>query len=128
MYVCLQGALLPLLYKLLTANDTEACIAAVNMLHVLVCTEEQNLLAKQQLAISLYGNGAILLYMATKVQQMCAAHQHSQADQQELSLMLSLLGLIAQGVCVEPCFCLLIATVATSMHSLLPICRLVSRL
>lgn len=96
-HAILQGTPLPLLYKLLTSEDIEACIAAVNMLHALVCFEAGEALSRQQQAMALYGNGAILLQLATRVQPMCVPQTDSTTDTQQLSPMLSLLTSIAEG-------------------------------
>ena len=50
----------------------------------------------QQKCIATYGNGAILLHLTTRVQQLCLDHTSLQA-RQELGHMLQLLTNVAEG-------------------------------
>ena len=84
-----------MLYKLLVSDDTQARIAAVNMLQALVSGTGERQLYQQQ-AVALYGDGAILLYLTTKVQQLCITSASGQA-RKELGHMLQLLASVAQG-------------------------------
>lgn len=65
------------------------------MLQALVNNVGEGQLQQQQ-AIALYGNGAILLFLATKVQQLCVVPLSHQ-DRQELRHMLHLLISVAGG-------------------------------
>lgn len=83
---------------MLTADDTQARVAAVNILQALVDDIGERRAAQQQ-SVAMYGNGAILIYAKIKVQQLCMEHSNAQA-RQELEHVMHFLTDAADGECV----------------------------
>lgn len=93
---CVQGSPCALLYKMLTAGDYQARIAAIRMLQSLVHTALGEHRAAQKSAVALYGNGAILMYLKLRLQQLYIELPSPQAAQ-ELDHVLQLLAFAAEG-------------------------------
>ncbi len=94
----MQSSCLPVVYKMLTAEDKGAQQAAVKMLTCL-CQVDAQWQQQEQLAIAMFGNGAILLSLVERVQSACHQRKLSATRASELSSVLNLVSLITGGEC-----------------------------
>lgn len=94
----MQSSCLPVVYKMLTAEDKGAQQAAVKMLTCL-CQLDAQWQQQEQLAITAFGDGAILLSLVERVQSACYQRKLSATRVSELSSVLNLVSLITGGEC-----------------------------
>ncbi len=92
----MQSSCLPVVYKMLTAEDKVAQQAAVKMLTCL-CQVDAEWQQQEQLAIANFGNGAILLSLVERVQSACHQRKLSATRVSELSSVLNLVSLTTSG-------------------------------
>ena len=94
----MQSSCLPVVYKMLTAEDKGAQQAAVKMLTCL-CQVDAEWQQQEQLAIANFGNGAILLSLVERVRSACQQRKLSGTRVSELSSVLNLVSLTSSGEC-----------------------------
>ncbi|DBA85814.1 TPA: hypothetical protein ACH3X1_005366 [Trebouxia sp. C0004] len=87
---------LPVVYKMLTAEDKGAQQAAVKMLSCL-CQVDAEWQQQEQLAIATFGDGAILLRLVERIQSTCHQRKLSVTRASELSSVLNLVSLTTGG-------------------------------
>ncbi len=94
----MQSSCLPVVSKMLTAEDKGAQQAAVKMLTCL-CQVDAEWQQQEQLAIANFGNAAILLSLVERIQSACHQRKLSATRVSELSSVLNLVSLTTSGEC-----------------------------
>lgn len=87
---------LPVVYKLLTAQDQGASTAAVQMLTFL-CQMGSQRQRQEQLALAKFGNGVILDIVVQRIKKLCSQTKPSTAKAAELTSLLHLLSSATSG-------------------------------
>ena len=94
----LQESGMPVIYKLLTARDKAAQGNPIQMM-TMCCHSSNDRRAQRQAWIAAFDNGAILLHLVTKVEEAKSWRSLSAARAKELSSILNLISLAADGMC-----------------------------
>lgn len=93
----IQVSALPVVYKLLTAEDKSAQQAAIQMLTFL-CQMDSEWQAKEQIALASYDNGIILTVLVERLEATANLNKLSAAKAAELATLLQLLSSATSGI------------------------------